>query len=340
VVLDGDVRQPEQGEGVAGPAAGRGLTSVDLRLRGPGGEPVDLVRTLNSHGFVDLPPMRPAPDYRSVELTLQPRRGRPRTVRISDGRSGHARVTVLGRATSDAKTRELVSLTRHVLRLDADLVPFYEAAAEDPDLAWVTAGAGRMVQSSTVFEDVIKTVCTTNCTWSATVRMVHAIVEHLGEPAPGADRKGPWGRAFPTPVAMADAGEAFYTDVARAGYRGAYLISLARSVASGELDLEGFGTATADELPDDELEQRLLALPGVGPYAAAHIMMTLGRYHRLILDSWTRPTYAKLVGRKAVKDAAIERRFRRYGPYAGLAFWLFLTRDWVPDPAADAPEPA
>src|SRR3972149_1782826 len=27
--------------------------------------------------------------------------------------------------------------------------------------------------------------------------------------------------------------------------------------------------------------------PGVGPYAAAHIMMTLGRYHRLILDSWT-----------------------------------------------------
>ena len=322
---------------MARPPAGRGLTSADLPLRGAGGEPVDLVRTLNSHGFVDLPPMHPAPDYRSVELTLRPRRGRPRTVRIQDGRRGHARVTVLGRATSDAGTRELVALTRHVLRLDADLSSFYEAAAGDPDLAWVTAGAGRMVQSSTVFEDVIKTVCTTNCTWSATVRMVHAIVEHLGEPAPAADGRGPWGRAFPTPVAMAEAGERFYTDVARAGYRGAYLISLARSVAAGELDLEAFGAATAEELPDDELEQRLLALPGVGPYAAAHIMMTLGRYHRLILDSWTRPTYAKLVGRKVVKDAAIERRFRRYGPYAGLAFWLFLTRDWVPDPATDAP---
>jgi len=47
------------------------VTTVDLRLRGPGGEPVDLVRTLNSHGFVDLPPMRPSPDYRSVELTLR-----------------------------------------------------------------------------------------------------------------------------------------------------------------------------------------------------------------------------------------------------------------------------
>ena len=292
---------------------------------------MDLVRTLTSHGFVDLPPMRPAPDYRSVELTLRPRRGRSRTVRIEEGRRGHARVTVLGRAASETTTSELVALVRHILRLDADLSPFYEAASSDPELAWVTAGAGRMVQSATVFEDVIKTVCTTNCTWSATIRMVHAIVQHLGDPAPGADADGAWGRAFPTPAAMAEAGEAFYTEVARAGYRGAYLLSLARSVARGELDLEAFGTATADELPDEELEQRLLALPGVGPYAAAHIMMTLGRYHRLILDSWTRPTYAKKVGRKAVKDATIERRFRPYGPYAGLAFWLFLTRDWVPE---------
>ena len=292
---------------------------------------MDLVRTLTSHGFVDLPPMRPAPDYRSVELTLRPRRGRSRTVRIEEGRRGHARVTVLGRAASEATTSELLALVRHVLRLDADLSPFYAAASSDPELAWVTAGAGRMVQSATVFEDVIKTVCTTNCTWSATIRMVHAIVQHLGDAAPGADADGAWGRSFPTPASMAEAGEAFYTDVARAGYRGAYLLSLARSVAGGELDLEAFGTATTDELPDEELEQRLLALPGVGPYAAAHIMMTLGRYHRLILDSWTRPTYARKVGRKAVKDATIERRFRPYGPYAGLAFWLFLTRDWVPD---------
>jgi 3-methyladenine DNA glycosylase/8-oxoguanine DNA glycosylase len=75
----------------------------------------------------------------------------------------------------------------------------------------------------------------------------------------------------------------------------------------------------------------LLALPGVGPYAAAHIMMMIGRYSFLILDSWTRPKYARLVGKKTVKDSTIQRRFKRYGPYSGLAFWLFLTRDWVPD---------
>jgi len=300
-----------------------------IRLAGAGGEPVDLARTLNSHGFVDLPPMKPDPERRALELTLRTRRGRPRRVRIQPGREGTARVTVLGPSVSGPVVAELLGAVRHVLRLDADLSSFYAVAADDPELAWAVAGAGRMVRSPTVFEDVVKTICTTNCTWSATVRMVHAIVLHLGEPAAGAADGDPWGRAFPTPETMAEAGETFFRDVARAGYRGSYLLQLARSVAEGDLDLESFGRARLDDLPDAELEARLLALPGVGPYAAAHVMMTLGRYHRLILDSWTRPTYARLTGRGSVTDRAIERRFRRYGPYAGLAFWLFLTRDWV-----------
>jgi 3-methyladenine DNA glycosylase/8-oxoguanine DNA glycosylase len=218
--------------------------------------------------------------------------------------------------------------------LDEDLSPFYELAADDPDLSWATAGAGRLIRNPTVFEEVVKTICTTNCAWSGTVRMVSALVEHLGERAPGAPAEGPLGRTFPTPEAMAAADLDFYRDVVRAGYRGAYLQSLAQSVAGGKLDLESLGRATREELPDDELAAELLALPGVGPYAAAHVMMLLGRYSRLVLDSWTRPTYARLTGGRAKKDTTIERRFRRYGPYAGLAFWLLLTRGWVDENAA------
>jgi 3-methyladenine DNA glycosylase/8-oxoguanine DNA glycosylase len=181
-----------------------------------------------------------------------------------------------------------------------------------------------MARGSTVFEDVVKTICTTNTTWSATVRMVSGLVESLGDQSAGGH-----GRAFPTPAAMAAAPEAFYRDVARAGYRGAYLRALAGSVADGSLDLEALATASPAELPDDDLAKLLLDLPGVGPYAAAHIMMLIGRHSRLILDSWTRPTYARLNGGRKASDRTIERRFRRYGPYAGLAFWLYLTRDWV-----------
>ena len=41
------------------------------------------------------------------------------------------------------------------------------------------------------------------------------------------------------------------------------------------------------------------------------------------------PNVRNGAGRKTVKDTTIERRFRRYKDFAGLAFWLYLTRDWV-----------
>jgi 3-methyladenine DNA glycosylase/8-oxoguanine DNA glycosylase len=301
--------------------------TANIKLRGAGGEPVDFRRTIASHGVAELPPNRVDDDAWTLELTLRAQGNGVTTVLVSEGREGYAKAKILAGSASAADIRPAVA---HVLRLDEDLSPFYEAAASDPDLKWATNGAGRMIRSPTVFEDVVKTICTTNCAWSATVRMVSALVQHLGEPASGS-ADGPYGRAFPTPEAMSRKSSAFYSETVRAGYRGAYLRDLARSVASGKLDLEVLGKADAEELPDDELAERLLALPGVGPYAAAHIMMLFGRYSRLILDAWTRPKYLKVSGAKQAKDLTIERRFRRYGPYAGLAFWLYLTRDWVAD---------
>lgn len=312
------------------PTVGSSAWSAELPLAGAGGEPVELWRSFQSHGLVDLPPMRIDEDGRALEITVPLPGSRPRTLRITEGRRGRARVTAAGRAPGARQAADILGAVAHVLRLDEDLSGFYAVAAGDPQLAWATRGAGRLVRSPTVFEEVVKTICTTNCAWSATERMVGALVEHLGEPAAGA-APGPYGKAFPTPAAMAAADEAFYRDVVRAGYRGAYLRSLAADAASGELDLEALDRVGRDELDDDEVAARLLALPGVGPYAAAHIMMLLGRYSRLVFDSWTRPKYARLNGGRAVKDSTIERRFRRYGPYAGLAFWLVLTQDWVPE---------
>jgi 3-methyladenine DNA glycosylase/8-oxoguanine DNA glycosylase len=304
--------------------------TAELPLVGAGGEPVDLWRTISSHGVADLPPNRIDEDARVLEVTVRLERSRPRTARVQQGPSGRAAITVLGDDPSPRLADVLLERVAHVLRLDEDLSAFYDRVRSDPDLSWAAGGAGRLLRSATVFEDVVKTIATTNCAWGATVRMVGALVEHLGEPAAGAPRDGPFGRAFPTPVAMAEASDEFYKDLVRAGYRGPYFRTLAESVACGELDLEELATAPAAELPDEEVAARLLAIPGVGPYAAAHIMMLVGRYTPLILDSWTRPKYARVNGRKA-SDKTIERRFRRYGPYAGLAFWLYLTRDWVDD---------
>ena len=324
------------------------MTQIALiELRGAGGEAVDLRRTLGSHGVAGLPPMALDGDGLGASVTLTAPGG-PRTVRLgrapgadgeAPGRDGAAPLLAVvvadtGAPPDAADAAALTAAVRRMFCLDDDLSGFYAAVAGDPDLSWAARGAGRLLRSPTVFEDVVKTVCTTNCAWSATERMVGALVGRLGEPAPGAPAGAVAGRAFPTPAAMAGAGDEFYSGVARAGYRGRYLREIAARVAGGDLDLEALLAAGRSGLPDEEVERVLLALPGVGPYAAAHVMLLLGRQSRLVLDSWTRPKYARLAGRpkgKLVADHTIVRRFRRYGRHAGLAFWLLLTRDWVDD---------
>ena len=272
--------------------------------------------------MAELPPNELSLEERTLVTTL-PVGGSARTVRLTSADRKLRLEVVAGRV--GARAREALTATvSHMFRLDEDLSAFYELVSDDPGLDWCALGAGRMLRAPTVFEDVVKTICTTNTAWSGTRKMTAALVDNLGVEAPGGRR------TFPTAEAMATADERFYKEVIRAGYRSAYLKQLATDVAEGTIDLEELNDS---ELPDEEAAARLLALPGVGPYAAAHVMLiSLGRYSRLVLDSWTRPTYGKLSGaRGALKDTTIERRFKRYGEWAGLAFWLYLTRDWVED---------
>ncbi len=297
--------------------------SETVALRGAGGEPVDFPRTLLSHGVADLPPNSIAPDGSQLDTVLTAG-DHAWAVRLVRADEAAARLETAEGAAAPPRAAQaaLLAQSRHMLRLDEDLSGFYLAAAEDPGLAWAVAGAGRMLRSPTVFEDLVKTICTTNCAWSGTVRMVSALVGELGRPAVDAPER----RAFPSPETLAATDEAFYRDVARAGYRGPYLRSLATDVAEGRLDVEAFGDPA---LSDEALAEQLLSIAGVGPYAAAHMMMLLGRYQRLILDSWTRPKYRRVAGRPRVSDKGIERAFRRYREFAGLAFWLTLTEDWL-----------
>ncbi|MGP8102007.1 MAG: DNA-3-methyladenine glycosylase family protein [Candidatus Cybelea sp.] len=286
----------------------------DLPLVGAGGEPISFSRTIHSHGVARLPPatVQESPlrylrrfriGKRVVELTFEERHGRLLVQSPSRlARGGVERVQ---------------ALVAKMFRFHDNLAPFYAKIAGDEMLGWAGSGAGRILASPTVFEDVIKTICTTNCAWSATVRMTTALVE-LG------------GGAFPEPELLAATPESWYRDVARMGYRGPYVRSIAKDVVAGKLDLESL-TEPA-RYSDEEAEEMLLTLPGIGPYGAAHVMQLLGRHRLLVLDSWTRPSYRRLTGKKRAADSTIRRAFARYGEYAGLAFWLFLTRYWVEAP--------
>jgi N-glycosylase/DNA lyase len=209
-----------------------------------------------------------------------------------------------------------------MLRLDDDLKRFYRTMKTDPDFEWVShEGAGRMLRSPTVFEDLVKMICTTNCSWALTEKMVTGLVENLG-------RKSTNGhRTFPTPEAMALMPEKFYVNEVRAGYRAAYLKELADRVASGELNVESWLTSP---LPTPALIKELKGVKGVGDYAAENLLKLLGRYDGLALDSWTRSKFylVRNNGRKAA-DKKIARYYSRFNEWRGLALWCDMTRDWL-----------
>ena len=211
---------------------------------------------------------------------------------------------------------------RHILRLDEDLTDFYGKLTQNEALAWVSEkSAGRMLRSPTVWEDLVKTLCTTNCSWALTKIMVRNLVEKLGAPA------GRGKYAFPTAEAMARMPEHFYRDEIRAGYRSPYFIELAESVTSGKLDPEAW---LHSELSTPELKKEIKSVKGCGDYAAENLLKLLGRYDGLALDSWLRSQFYKKHNREKVcNDKKIERHYSKYAEWRGLAIWCDMTERWI-----------
>lgn len=300
--------------------------TYQLRLRLP--QPFELAVVARSHGWFDLPPF--AWDAAAGRLGWAVALDSRRAVVVQVAQRGASLVGSLC-AEGPLQPQE----RRHVrqgivrcLRLDEDLQAFARQAATDRRLAGLVGrGAGRLLRAPTAFEDLIKIVCTTNCSWHATRAMVTQLVSAAGP-------KGPSGvRAFPPPEVLARKRLRFFTQRVRAGYRARHLLQISRAVASGAVQPERWRN---ERHPAASVRAELLALPGVGPYAAAGMMRLLGYYADLGLDSWCRAKSARMYGGPA-SDAAIGRRYLAYGDHAGLAMWLDLTRDWHGDPAAPWP---
>lgn len=293
-----------------------------MELTIPAPSTFNFKRTAISHGWYDLPPFELNQETWALTRVIDLGRANPITVELEHGRRG---VKVkLARPVAAQAAQKIIRDVRHMLRLDDDMTPFYDAVAADADFSWIaSSGAGRLLRSPTVFEDLVKMICTTNCSWALTDKMINCLVDALG-------RKSSEGRrSFPTPAAMASMPEEFYRKDVRSGYRAPYLKELAERVVSGEVDAESWLTS---ELPTEELKREMKRIKGVGDYAAENILKLVGRYDGLALDSWVRSKFARIRnGARKTSDKKIERYYSRFGEWRGLALWCDMTRDWLED---------
>ena len=104
------------------------------------------------------------------------------------------------------------------------------------------------------------------------------------------------------------------------GYRSDYVWQLARQVSEGTLDLAAFEDPTR---PIEDLYRELRQIKGVGDYAAATILMLLGRYERLAIDSELRAFTAKKYFKgETGTEAQLRALYEPWGRWQYLAYWF------------------
>jgi 3-methyladenine DNA glycosylase/8-oxoguanine DNA glycosylase len=301
------------------------MTKLDLPAR----KPFSFTSVIDSHGWRQLAPFSYDGTTHTLGYTLRLSNARVVELKLRDGKDS---VNLETDKLNKAEQKEVLDVVTWMFGLNLDFSDFYAASRLEPKLARTKKQAlGRMLRSPTLFEDVIKTIFTTNTLWGATKNMTRKLVDEFGAPlssvgqvvSSASETNTMQTKAFPTPDAIAASDPGYIQEKIRVGYRAPAIHDLAVRVASGKYDLESLKTST---LPTLELRKELLTIKGVGPYAAANLLLILGRSDFIPIDSWA----LKLVSHewykgKPITAKEVEKHFEKWGEYKGLAFWFW---DW------------
>lgn len=264
--------------------------------------PVSLRSTVRSHGWVMLAPW--GWDDSACELWRSDRlsSGGVARIQVTQPDPDWIEVAVDGDSLSGSDVDEATGLARRWLSLDWDPDGAITAARKvDPAAAGdIERGGGRLLRSSTFYEDFVKTVCTIQIAWSGSRRMVEALVD-AGD------------GLFPTPAAILALGDT--------GLRERGLGFRARSLAEGTGTMLGrglideAGCAAAGPVGYDDL----IGLWGIGPYAAAHMAVLQHDFSRIPVDS---EVTAYCRERYGIGPKEIDAHFEPWGEFRFLGYRL------------------
>jgi len=287
------------------------MTHLNLKAN----PPFDFYAVVKSHGWYQLAPFTWEEETQTLHVVLRLQDNFITSVALT-GEPGGVRATVPGRLTKPQE-KALRATLSWMFNLEADYEEFYALADQEPRLAHCRAKAyGRLLRSGSLWEDVVKVMLTTNIQWAGTRRLAAQLVNYFGEPWPA----DPMRKAFPAPEKIARSRESTLRKLGL-GYRAPYLLKLAKGVASGVIDLLSL---VDEDRPTLEVRKDLLALPGIGPYAAATLLGFLGRYDFIGVDTEAVSAVSNgFFNGQPIGEKEINAVFAKWGKYKALAFWFW-----------------
>jgi N-glycosylase/DNA lyase len=281
--------------------------------------------TIYSHGWSDLEPfnLHESPLY--ISYVSKTTSEAIHLFNIKNTENTQLEITLDSKVT-DPEKENIFKIVRRMFRLDEDFSEFYELAGRSNEFDWVVKyNAGRLLRCGSLWEDMVKMLCTTNCTWRLTQIMTENLVKKLGA-SKKTKKTGATINAFPRPQDIANQTEDYLRIEIKMGYRAPYLLEFAKAIANDEINLDEFED---NGLPTGELYKKIRQIKGFGDYAVSNLLKLLGRYDFMGADSWSRKKfYEKHHKGKAVDDKKILSHYKKYNNWAGLFFWIDVSEDW------------
>jgi len=284
--------------------------------------------TLYSHGWSDLRPFELTENPLSIGYVCKTSANGINLLRISEVMDQKIEIIVDGKLSDKEKNHTLRTVNR-MLRLDEDFEEFYNIASKTNEFSWVVKyKAGRMLRSGSLWEDMVKMLCTTNCTWRLTQIMAENLVNILGSEKK-IDESGKSIQAFPDPQNISSQTEEYLRKEIKMGYRAPYLLEFASEVTKGNIDLIPFEEGL---LSSTELYKKIKKIKGFGDYAVSNLLKLLGRYDNMGADSWSGKKFSeKHHNGKKIDAKIIYSHYKKYKKWAGLFFWMDVSEDWYKD---------
>jgi AraC family transcriptional regulator of adaptative response / DNA-3-methyladenine glycosylase II len=231
---------------------------------------------------------------------------------LVEARLEGARVAVTLRVPSARGVRDAVERLRRLFDLVADPAVIDATLARDRALApAVRALPGLRVPGGwDGLELAVRAILGQQISVARASVLAGKLVRVFGRPL--VTPAGSLTHAFPSAAALADAGgDAVASAAGMPRARGAAIVAVARAVADGTLPLDR-------TLPLETLVERLVALPGIGPWTAQYLGMRLGEPDAFPAgDLWLRRAL-DLDERALIARAE---RWRPFRAYAALYLW-------------------
>jgi len=233
--------------------------------------------TLFSHGWSDLQPFQLNEKPLKVTYVVKTSTEKIFLLSISEVEGKRLEITTDGKLNKQEKNYTL-GVVKRMFRLEEDYDEFYKLAGKSQEFSWVVkCRAGRLLRCSSLWEDMVKMLCTTNCTWRLTQIMTENLVTKLGSKKK-IEATGKIIQSFPEPQDIANQTEIYLRKEIKMGYRAPYLLEFGTAIMSEKLNLVEFEN---NALLSTELYKKIRNIKGFGDYAVSNLLKLLGRYDKI-----------------------------------------------------------